>query len=107
MPQNLAEIVNPLVENGLFEDAESAVRELMTDYVSRQIEGNRARIKHFEKKYGMAYQQFNHYLAERAKNMATNQTTGKKFMLEEEDALDWKIATEMLQSWLGLKGKKS
>jgi len=24
-------------------------------------------------------------------------------MKEEEDALDWKIATEMLQSWLGLQ----
>jgi len=26
-------------------------------------------------------------------------------MLEEEDALEWKIAREMLQSWLGLKGE--
>jgi hypothetical protein len=26
-------------------------------------------------------------------------------MSEEEDALDWKIANEMLGSWLGLKTK--
>jgi hypothetical protein len=26
-------------------------------------------------------------------------------MLEEEDAHDWKIAREMLQSWLGLHGE--
>jgi hypothetical protein len=26
-------------------------------------------------------------------------------MVEEEDALDWKIAREMLQSWLGLQAE--
>lgn len=50
MPQNLAEIVDPLVGNGLFENAESAVKSLMSEYVVRQIKQHESKIKKFEKK---------------------------------------------------------
>ena len=63
------------------------------------------KIKKFEKKYGMNYLQFSKYLKERAQKLPSNTSLHKNFMLEEEDALDWKIAAEMMQSWLGL-GKK-
>ena len=53
----------------------------------------------------MKYAQFDDYLAERAKKLANDPASQKRFMLEEEDALDWKVATEMLESWLGLRGK--
>ena len=75
----------------------------MVDYLIRQIDHNRAIIQKFEKKYGMNYNQFNKYLEERAKRISADKSIHKKFMLEEEDCLDWKIATEMLESWLGLK----
>lgn len=103
MSQNLAEIVNPLIDKGLFENAEMAVKSLMTDYVLHQIEHYRSIIGGFEKKYGMNYVQFNKYLEERANRLANKSSLHKSFMLEEEDALDWKIAAEMLESWLGLK----
>ena len=31
------------------------------------------------------------------------QPLGRALMTEEDDWLDWKVATEMLQSWLGLR----
>ena len=49
MTRDLAEIVNPLVNNGLFETAEAAVKNLMTDYIVRQIGKHRATIRKFEK----------------------------------------------------------
>jgi hypothetical protein len=106
MSRDLAEIVNPLVSNGLFENAESAVKNLMADYVLRQIGKHRATIRKFEKKYGMKYAQFDAYLSERAKKLTPEPAVQKKFMLEEEEAFEWEIATEMLESWLGLKGKE-
>jgi hypothetical protein len=105
MSQNIADIVHPLIENGLFDNAESAVKDLMTDYVLRQVEHYRDIIQKLEKKHGMSYHQFNKYLEERSKKIKGNKVLQQNFMLEEDDAQDWKIATEMLNNWLGLKGK--
>jgi len=105
MSRDLAEIVNPLVDNGVFENAEAAVRNLMADYVLRQIDRHRATIQNFEKKYSMKYAQFEAYLSERAQKLGNEPSNNSRFMLEEEDAFEWEIATEMLESWLGLKGK--
>ena len=107
MSENLAEIVHPLVENGLFGNAEIAVKNLMADYVLRQIEHYRSIVQRLENKYSMNYAEFNRYLEERAKRLSENSADHKNFMLEEEDALDWKIATEMLESWLGLQHENS
>jgi hypothetical protein len=105
MSQNLAEIVHPLVEKGLFENAEIAVRNLMLDYTLHHIEHYQEIIRKFEQKYGMNYDQFNKYLSEHAKKVGSDIQLQKRIMTEEEDALDWKIATEMLESWLGLRRK--
>lgn len=51
----------------------------------------------------MNYVQFNNYLEERAKRISVDKSIHQKFILEEEDCLDWKIASEMLESWLGVK----
>jgi hypothetical protein len=107
MPQNLADIVHPLVDNGLYENAEVAVKDLMAKHVLHQIERHRAIIEKFENKYAMSHAQFNTYLKERAKRLTPESSSHQQFMQEEEDALEWKIASEMLESWLGLKGKAS
>jgi len=103
MSQDLANIIQPLVDSGLFENAETAVRDLLLDYVLNQVNHYRSIIEKFEQKYRMNYSQFNQYLAQRAKSLTAKSSASKNFMLEEEDALDWKIAIEMLQSWLGLQ----
>lgn len=105
MSQNLAEIVQPLVEKGLFENAEIAVKNLMVDYTLHQIEHYQGIIRKFEQKYGMNYGQFNKYLSEQAKKVGSDKQLHKRIMIEEEDALDWKIAAEMLESWLGITRK--
>jgi Arc/MetJ-type ribon-helix-helix transcriptional regulator len=105
--ENLAEIVQPLVEKGLFENAESAVRNLLSDFVFQQVKQHRSVVRKFEKKYGMNYSQFTKYLEARTKKLAENPALHQSIMLEEEDGLDWKIAYEMLESWLGLKEKNA
>jgi len=105
MAQKITDIVSPLVENGIFENAETAVKNLMLDFILNQIREYEVKIKKFEKKYKMNYYHFNLYLNERAKKVASNKSLHRTFMMEEEDALDWKIATEMLESWLGLNQK--
>ncbi|MBN2088938.1 hypothetical protein JW964_04970 [candidate division KSB1 bacterium] len=107
MSQELVKIIQPLVDSGLFENAETAVRDLLIDYVLHQVKCYRTIIEKFEQKYSMNYSQFNQYLAHRAKNLPQKSSASKNFMLEEEDALDWKIATEMLQSWLGIQERHS
>ena len=103
MSQGIAEIVSPLVERGLFDNAEIAVKNLMKNYVINQIQHYKNIIHKFEKKYGMNYNQFNNYLEVRAKKLSNDKSIHKNLMLEEEDAIDWKIANDMLESWLGIK----
>lgn len=105
MSQNLTEIVHPLVDNGLYESAEAAVKDLMAGHTLHQIKHYHTIVETFEKKYGMKRAQFDDYLKERAKLLVNDSAHHERFMLEEEDALDWKIAAEMLSSWLGLRGK--
>lgn len=105
MSQTLVEIVHPLIDNGFYSSPEAAVRDLMTQHVLRQVECYRARVAGFEEKHGMGYSQFQAYVQEHARKINGNTALQKKIMLEEEDALDWKIAREMLERWLGLMGK--
>jgi len=105
MSPDLAEIVRPLIEKGQFENPETAIRNLTADYVLRQIKHYRNTVKKYERKYGMRYGQFTQYLGERAKNLLSDNALHKRFMSEEDDALEWKMATEMLESWLGLREK--
>jgi len=69
----LTTIVEPLVKRKLFATTEEAMLELMQDYTPRQVS---------------SYQR---------------QSLGRALMAEEDDWLDWKVATEMLRSWLGLR----
>jgi len=106
MRDQVSIVVEPFVRRGLFASPEQAVVEMAQDYVLRQIERHRAAIERLQTKYGMNYEQFNAYLQSRSATLVTrpNPALGKAVM-KEEDALDWKIATEMLQSWLGLQSE--
>ena len=53
----------------------------------------------------MNYHQFNKFIEERSQKIKDNEALRQNFMLDEEDALDWKIAAEMLNNWLGLRKK--
>jgi len=102
--------IEPLIKRKIFSTEEEAIRELLRDYVFRQIAGLRREVARFERKYGMRFQQFAEYLHQRSVLLEKSdlsaeqrQTPGRAIMQEEDDWLDWKVAEEMLESWLGLR----
>ncbi len=103
----VTDIVQPFVRRGLFPSTEKAVAEMAQDYVLRQIERYRAVDDRLRTKYGMTYDQFDAYLKSRSATLtaAPNVALNQAVMLEEEDAQDWRIARDMLTSWLGLQGE--
>jgi len=105
----LMAVVEPFVRRGLFPNAEMAVAEIARDYVLRQIERYRAMETAFQARYGMTYEQFDDYLRARSGILSKkpNPALNQAIMLEEDDALDWKIARDMVQSWLGLQREVS
>jgi len=109
MTDQVAAVVEPFVRRGLFASPEKAVAEMARDYVLRQIERYRTATESLQAKYGMTYEQFEAYLKSRAATLSAspNPALNQAVIAEEEDALDWKIAREMLQSWLGLQAEKS
>jgi hypothetical protein len=105
MTDQVAAVIEPFVRRGLFASPEKAVTEMARDYVLRQIERYRTVTESLQAKYGMTYEQFEAYLKSRSATLSAspNPSLNQAVIAEEEDALDWKIAREMLQSWLGLQ----
>ncbi len=109
MSPELTAVVEPFVRQGLFPNAEMAVAEFARDYVLRQIERYRAIEVAFQARYGMSYEQFDAYLRARSKTLSEtpDPMLNQAIMAEEDDAMDWKIAREMVRSWLGLQREVS
>jgi len=97
-------VVEPFVRRGLFDTPEKAVAAMARQYVLHQIEAHQGTIQGLEHKHGMTFEQFERYLQVRSNTLAENPDTqlNQSLMEEEEDAFDWKVATEMLSNWLGL-----
>jgi len=102
--------IQPLIRKGLFNTEEEAIRELLRDYILRNIDRLRREIRRFERKYGMHFDQFREYTHERSVLLERGsfspqerQTLGQAIMQEEDDWLDWKAAQEMLESWIGVR----
>ena len=109
MSPELIAVVEPFVRRGLFPNAETAVTEIARDYVLRQIERYRVIEAAFQARYGMTYEQFDDYLRARSKTLSETPSPAlnQAIMTEEDDALDWKIARDMVRSWLGLQREVS
>ena len=107
MSDPIATVIEPFVRRGLFASPERAVTEMARDYVLHQIERHHAVIEKLQVKYGMTYDQFDAYLKSRSQTQVAlpRRALNQAIMAEEEDALDWKIANDMLQSWLGLESE--
>lgn len=105
MTEQITTVIQPFVQRGLFESPEKAITEMARDYIWHQIESSQTIIEALQAKYAMSYEQFNAYLAARSATLAStpNLELNQAIMEEEEDALDWKIARDMLVSWLGLR----
>ncbi len=103
-------LVEPLVRRKIFSSEEEAIQELVSEYVLRQVDQLSSEIRQYEHKYGMNFSQFKQYLHERSAllesekiSIEERQVLGRSVMQEEDVWLDWKVAREMLGSWLGLR----
>jgi membrane-bound ClpP family serine protease len=103
-------LIEPFVKRNIFASEEEAIQEMVRGYVMRQVSELQAQISQFEAKYSMSYQQFRQYLRERSELLVKGdlsdeqrQILGKAVMVEEDDLLDWKVAREILENWLGLR----
>lgn len=103
-------LIEPLIQRHIFRSEEDALRELLRSYILQQITELHERIETFTQKYGMNFQQFQGYLHERSEMLRRDdlsqeqrQKLGRAVMQEEDDWLDWKAATEMLENWLGIR----
>jgi Arc/MetJ-type ribon-helix-helix transcriptional regulator len=110
MTTAISTAIEPLVKRKIFGTEDEAIRELLRDYVLRQIAALRREVVRFERKYSMRFQQFSEYLHERSMllekgdlSAEQRQALGQAIMQEEDDWLDWKVAQEMLEGWLGLR----
>ncbi len=110
MSTTVSAVMEPLIRRKVFATEEEAVRSLLRQYVLRQIGILRRKSARFERKYGMRFEQFAEYLHERSVLLEESelppeqrQVLGQAIMQEEDDWLDWKVAREMLEGWLGLR----
>ncbi len=110
MSASLTVVMEPLIRRKIFTTEEQAIRELLRDYILRQIAMLQREATRFERKYGMHFERFGEYLHERSVLLEMSQlpsqqhqALGQAIMQEEDDWLDWKAAQEMLESWLGLR----
>ncbi|MBN1148330.1 MAG: hypothetical protein JXA78_13815 [Anaerolineales bacterium] len=105
MSDVVSTVIEPFVRRGLFSSTEQAVLEMARQYVLGRIEYYRATVDALEKKYSMNYEQFEAYLRSRSESLSARPdvTLNRAIMAEEEDSLEWKIARDMLESWLGLQ----
>jgi hypothetical protein len=66
MGTTISSAIEPLIRRKIFATEEEAIRELLRDYVLREIARLQREITRFERKYGMRFQQFATYLHERS-----------------------------------------
>ena len=107
-------MIQPLIRRKIFTTQEEAIRELLRNYILRQIAALQREIARFERKYRMSFERFGEYLHERSLLLESGSLSpeqgrvlGRAVMGEEDDWLDWKVAQEILESWLGLRQEVS
>ena len=110
MNTTVSAVMEPLIRRKVFTTEEEAIRSLLREYILQQISALRQELANLEHKYGMRFEQFAEYLHERSVLLEEGelspeqrQTLGRAIMQEEDDWLDWKVAQEMLENWLGLR----
>lgn len=109
MESKVQMILEPFVRQQLFPTTEEAARRLALEYVKQHIQSHRRKVARLERKYGMAFGEFGRYLRQRSSRLQSSSLTpsekkrlGRAVMNEEEDWLEWKAISEMLDSWIKL-----
>jgi hypothetical protein len=110
MTETARTVIEPLITRKIFTTEEEAVRELLRDYILRQIADLQQKTERFRQKYAMDFHQFSEYLHERSELLGRGalsqeqmQVLGRAIMEEEDDWLEWKAAQDMLENWIGVR----
>ena len=114
MKTTISTVIEPLIKRKIFNTEEEAVRELVKKYILQQINSQKRELSRLEKKYGMPLNRFREYLQERSVLLQTGtlvddqrRALGQAIMVEEDDYQDWQVATDIMESWLGLREEMS
>jgi hypothetical protein len=83
----LQQVAEGMVVAGLYKDVGTAIRALAVEQVERKIDAYRAQVQEFEQKYGYSLEEYSRLLE------------GRASMEEEEEWMEWKGATLMLEAW--------
>jgi hypothetical protein len=109
MSVSISAPIKLLIKRKIFKTEDEAIRNLLRDFILRKIASLRRDIGRFERKYGMRFEQFSEYVHDRSVllekgNLSEEQrlNLSQAIMQEEDVWLDWKVAREMLDSWLGI-----
>jgi hypothetical protein len=109
MNVSINETLKVLVKRKIFKTEEEAVKNLLRDYILKQITDLSREIGSFERNHGMNFEQFSDYIHDRSllldkSNLQAEQRLhlNQDIMRDEDTWLDWKVAREMLDSWLGI-----
>lgn len=84
-------LIEPLVQMGIYESQEEALKNLVLRHVQEQIDEAEQEIARFQKKYGASFEEWSESLL------------GKATIEEEDDWMEWESARDMLESWRRIK----
>jgi Arc/MetJ-type ribon-helix-helix transcriptional regulator len=109
MNTNASTDIKLLIKRKIFKTEDEAIRNLLREYILKQIADLRREIGRFERKYGMRFEQFSDYIHDRSVLLEKGDLSAEQrlnlnqeIMRDEDTWLDWKAAQEMLDSWLGI-----
>jgi hypothetical protein len=109
MNTNASADIKLLIKRKIFKTEEEAIRNLLREYILKQIADLRREIGRFERKYGMRFEQFSDYIHDRSVLLEKGDLSAEQrlnlnqaIMRDEDVWLDWKVTRETLDSWLGI-----
>ncbi|MCK4663190.1 MAG: hypothetical protein KAT68_10015 [Bacteroidales bacterium] len=85
--EQLSLLLKPLIISGKYKNEDTAIKDIVIDYVERKVKKYKAEIKRLNNKYMMDFENF----SKKIKNCA--------LLEEEDDWMDWKAAIEMQKAW--------
>ena len=83
----LTSVARSMVAAGLYKDEETALKALAIEQIEKKIAAYHEQVRTFEQKYHHSLDEHNNLLQ------------GKASMEEEEEWMEWKGATVMLEAW--------
>lgn len=83
----LEKVAKGMVAAGVYKDVETAIHAIAVEQIEKKIAAYQKQVRRFEKKYNRSLAEHNRVLE------------GKAVVQEEEEWMEWKGATVMLDAW--------